>query len=1171
MSRRITAFLTIVLTAVFLLAMAAFVCVNGAGSAGAEEAQVVPMTIYMEDDPYVWTSEALNEPPATKTLVFENYDNDVSSDEQMVEYTYQVLASWTTSCKIVLRTNHEDVPSIFGYPDMTYAEFKEKFGSDGVKDLWDAISKRVWTKVRERVGDKYADYCGVHSWWDNGFARNYVEGGTSYDYTEFTMLIRSRYVTGYRDSVEDQRKVRKYVEGLFNEGGEFYNYRYDKDLATDLEKRIVLWHITRRAKYSWLPQQSIAAGLWGDGMACDAFSDFSLLLGHWLGLDVNTVSGRYRTIGHEWNSIRIGRYWFAMDNSASENANPDGWNLSGGKDEAYLAQYREEGAENIPEYRAAHARWDNSYRTELANGNVIDSGRINTLEGGQLTWTLDNGILRITGEGTMRDFLTENEVPWRGYVNEIKGIEIAPAVKNVGANAFAACPNVTSTSSRVDLPQGIALGEAAFSDLKTESSAGTAYLRLSGTGIAYRGRPLSFDELVASAAYGANDAAQDDVTFFYRIAGEEGAGFVQGAPENAGTYEVYGEIREKSVNGVRYSAYTSRSVTVLISPCEIHVVGVRLKNNVKTYDGTDVAEISSVTLNTKEYPTYDPEKRLQLGRDYTVEGKYGSAQVVHNSSDGSAGIQNVYIKSITMLDTLPGRNYKIVYNGAPVGDLSQRITHKTLTEEMFQPIPAQKWTGNRIKPAVMIAESESAILFPSDFTVSYDTNTAEGTGRVFIRADYAAGNYQGDVTLEFAISASAPEDSAPTLVLKDAPSYVYDGAALSNEDIIQTALYGAVVPAEEDVSISYRRAGSQDGFAEGTPVNVGRYEVQVSMRSRAAEGKNYAARTESTTVTITKAKLTITPDDQTAVYTYSYNISEYTAVWSGLQGKDTGGEVGNLMFTIENYWQGQPVGRYKISAKITREGPKVGNYDITYAYGTFTVTPREVNLKWENTENRIAGDGKQVTATAGNIYSKGSDSVQVTVQGGGFSTPGRYTATAVKLTGTGAQNYQLPKNASTEYVIAQPQGGIFASMDASYTYGEQIKVQVSVPAASGSVSLAAQTRYGDIILASAQVSADTVTLTYDTAEKLLLPGNYSFKVLYTGSVSAEYELRSTLTARTLTVSKASSSPAFSGAVGGDKDLLTLTYRANGNTFFDIRLHDTDGVTSAFYVLDKRIV
>lgn len=229
-------------------------------------------------------------------------------------------------------------------------------------------------------------------------------------------------------------------------------------------------------------------------------------------------------------------------------------------------------------------------------------------------------------------------------------------------------------------------------------------------------------------------------------------------------------------------------------------------------------------------------------------------------------------------------------------------------------------------------------------------------------------------------------------------------------------------------------------------------------------------------------------------------------------------------------------------------------------------------MKWENTEGRTAGDGKTVTATAGNIYSKGSDSIQVVVEGGDSSTPGAHIATAVSLTGSGATNYKLPANASVEYVIAAPQGGISASMDGSHTYGEQIEVQVHVPAASGSVTLVAQTQYGDITLASQEVSETNFTLTYNTTDKLLLPGEYTFKVKYaSGAESAEYTLQSALTARTLTVSKGATAPVISGAAEGDLSLLTLTYKTSGTTFYDIRLHDKDGVTSAFYALNKRVI
>ena len=647
--------------------------------------------------------------------------------------------------------------------------------------------------------------------------------------------------------------------------------------------------------------------------------------------------------------------------------------------------------------------------------------------------------------------------------------------------------------------------------------------------------------------------------------------FKEGTPENVGTYEVYGKIAAKTVDGVQYAASTSQTVTVIISPSKINVMGMRFVNDIKVYDGTDSAEVASIVLNTDQYPTSDGSKRLVYGVDYVAEGRYETSQVKHNASNGSPAWQYIYVKSVTMLDTVNGKNYNIVYSGAPFGDYDERIVHKPLTNEMFEPIPAQRWTGDKITPAVTIAESESAILFPSDFTVTYGENTAEGKGYVYITANYATGNYEGNITLEFDISKAAPQASSPTLVLKDNPSYMYDGEALSNEDLIQTALYGSVTPGSGDITVSFRRANTQDEFTTGTPVNAGSYEVQVTMRERAAGGKNFTSASATMSVTITKAPLAITPNDQTAVYSYNYDLPSFTAVWSGLQGKDTSGEVGNIMFAIENYWMGQPAGKYNISAKITTEGPKIGNYDITYIYGTLTVTPREVSLKWENTEGRTAGDGKTVTATAGNIYVNSLDSVQVVVEGGDINTPGTHTATAVRLTGNGATNYKLPANASVEYVIPAPQGGMSASMDSSYTYGEQMQVQVYVPAASGRVTLIAQTQYGDITLASRNVSETVFTLTYDTKQKLLLPGEYTFKVIYTGDESAEYTLQSALTARTLTVSKTSSAPAISGAVGSDSNLLALTYKKTGTTFYDIRLHDKDGVTSAFYTLNKRVI
>ena len=71
----------------------------------------------------------------------------------------------------------------------------------------------------------------------------------------------------------------------------------------------------------------------------------------------------------------------------------------------------------------------------------------------------EEGVLAITGQGTMQTWETEEEVPWNSMRQEITKIEIADGVSSIGAYAFSNCINVTET----EIPESVQeIGEYAF-------------------------------------------------------------------------------------------------------------------------------------------------------------------------------------------------------------------------------------------------------------------------------------------------------------------------------------------------------------------------------------------------------------------------------------------------------------------------------------------------------------------------------------------------------------------------------------------------------------------------------------------------------------------------------------------------------------------------------------
>lgn len=74
-------------------------------------------------------------------------------------------------------------------------------------------------------------------------------------------------------------------------------------------------------------------------------------------------------------------------------------------------------------------------------------------------WSLDGGVLTISGSGPMADYAAATDAPWYESRGEITSIVIESGVTSVGNNSFTWCEAVTSLT----LPQGLtAIGKNAF-------------------------------------------------------------------------------------------------------------------------------------------------------------------------------------------------------------------------------------------------------------------------------------------------------------------------------------------------------------------------------------------------------------------------------------------------------------------------------------------------------------------------------------------------------------------------------------------------------------------------------------------------------------------------------------------------------------------------------------
>ena len=195
----------------------------------------------------------------------------------------------------------------------------------------------------------------------------------------------------------------------------------------------------------------------------------------------------------------------------------------------------------------------------------------------------------------------------------------------------------------------------------------------------------------------------------------------------------------------------------------------------------------------------------------------------------------------------------------------------------------------------------------------------------------------------------------------------------------------------------------------------------------------YAKVTGSTEVTVKPAKLT----DVSVVQNGDliYNGNEQTAKVTASAKAVNGMAVKFTYSTEENGRYSETVPGFTDAATYTvYYKAEAENHETVSGSFSVKINQKEITLIWNNTENRIYGDNKTVTAKVEELIN--NDDVNVTVSGGNETAAGDHTATAETLTGAKAENYKLPDNKTKDYTIAKASLTVKAN-DNTITYGDR--------------------------------------------------------------------------------------------------------------------------------------
>ena len=87
--------------------------------------------------------------------------------------------------------------------------------------------------------------------------------------------------------------------------------------------------------------------------------------------------------------------------------------------------------------------------------------------GENVTWTLADGTLTISGTGRMTNFTSDSPAPWADQADQITNVEVEGTVTSIGAGAFNGCTALTD----ITIPESVGyIKTGAFKDCNALTS-----------------------------------------------------------------------------------------------------------------------------------------------------------------------------------------------------------------------------------------------------------------------------------------------------------------------------------------------------------------------------------------------------------------------------------------------------------------------------------------------------------------------------------------------------------------------------------------------------------------------------------------------------------------------------------------------------------------------------
>jgi hypothetical protein len=380
------------------------------------------------------------------------------------------------------------------------------------------------------------------------------------------------------------------------------------------------------------------------------------------------------------------------------------------------------------------------------------------------------------------------------------------------------------------------------------------------------------------------------------------------------------------------------------------------------------------------------------------------------------------LQTLPVLATVPATShvgsYDITASGAVATDYQFRYVKGTLT---ITPVPLTITADNKTKvygqPNPLLTATYAGLVngdTPVSLTKIPSLTTAPASSPIGRYDIVAAGAVDADYTIAY-VKGTLTVTPAPLTITADNKGKIY-GAALP----VLTASYSGLVNGDTATSLSTPPTLSTTATAAS---GVGTYVITAS----GAASPNYTISYVAGTLTVTRAALTVTADNQTKVY--GQPNPPLTASYSGFVNGDTAARLTTPVVLTTTATTGSGVG----SHPITASGATSPNYTISYVNGVLTVTRAALTITPEN-KTKVYGQANPPLTASYTGLVNGDTATSL-------STPPTLSTPATTASGVGTYAITASGAAAANYAISYVAGTLTVTRAAlTVTADNQTKV-----------------------------------------------------------------------------------------------------------------------------------